>query len=263
MNSSERRSTPAQVEPSMALRNWRVGALALMLLALFGGVMAFAPAAQDPAYHDFADRRAVLGVPNLLDVASNLPFLVVGVLGLVWCSGPRRPSLRASWRVFFAGAALVSLGSAYYHWAPSDATLAWDRLPMTLAFMALPVALLAEHIDEMIERWLLAPALALGVASVVWWQWSGDLRPYLWVQYAPLACILFVLALFPARYTHRHYLLYGFGLYALAKLAELADREIFDLTAYAVSGHTVKHLLAAGAIFAVLVMLRRRETSHV
>jgi hypothetical protein len=262
MNSSDRRPTPTQVEPASALRHWRVAALVLMLLALFGGVMAFAPAAQDPAYHDFADQRMLLAVPNLLDVASNLPFLVIGVLGLVLCSGARRPPLRASWRVFFAGAALVSLGSAYYHWAPSDATLVWDRVPMTLAFMALLVALLAEHIDEALERWLLAPALALGVASVAWWQWSGDLRPYLWVQYAPLTCILFVLAVFPARYTHRCYLLYGFGLYALAKIAELADRQIFAWTADTVSGHTVKHLLAAAAILLVLVMLSRRRVSR-
>jgi hypothetical protein len=118
---------------------------------------------------------------------------------------------------------------------------------------------LAEHVGERFERTLLAPALIAGVASVLWWRWTGDLRFYLWIQYAPLLCIPLVLVLFPARYTHRRYLAYGLGLYVLAKLAEHADRDIFELTGHLISGHTLKHLLAAGAIFCVLLMLRRRS----
>jgi hypothetical protein len=254
-------------EPSPALahdtvisgRSWRVATLVLVVLALLAGIMVFVPAAQDPAYHDFADQRALLGVPNLFDVASNLAFLIVGAYGIALCRGERRPRAAASWTTLFIGAALVSLGSAYYHWAPNDATLVWDRLPMTLGFMALFVALLAEHVSEQLDRNLLAPALIVGVASVVWWRWAGDLRFYLWVQYAPLLSIPLVLLLFPARYTHRRYLGYGLGLYVLAKLAEHADRGIFELTRHVVSGHTLKHLLAAGAIVCVLLMLRRRS----
>jgi hypothetical protein len=260
MNSIERPPAPPQAhEVAFPIRHWRSGALVFLLLALLVGVLAYGPAAQNPAYHDFADQRIVLGVPNLLDVASNLPFLVVGVLGLVLCGGPRQPPLRASWSVFFFGAALVSLGSACYHWAPRDATLVWDRLPMTLGFMALFVALVAEHVDEALQRLLLLPALAVGVASVFWWQRTGDLRFYLWVQYAPLLCIPFALVLFPARYTHRRFLAYGLGLYVLAKLAEYADRDVFELTGHIISGHTLKHLLAAGAIVCVLRMLQRRS----
>jgi hypothetical protein len=214
---------------------------------------------QDPAYHDFADQRALLGVPNLLDVASNIAFMVGGTFGVALCLGEHRPRAVASWTMLFIGTAMVSLGSAYYHWAPSDATLVWDRLPMTLGFMALFVALLAEHIDQTLDRTLLAPALSAGLASVLWWRWTGDLRYYLWVQFAPLLCIPLVLLLFPARYTHRRYLAYGLGLYVLAKLAESADRKIFELTGEVISGHTIKHLLAAGAIVCVLLMLRRRS----
>jgi hypothetical protein len=234
-------------------------ALAVLLLALFAGVMALEPIAQDPAYHDFADQRLLLGVPNLLDVASNIAFLIVGALGIALCAGQRRPPRVASWMALFIATVLTGLGSAYYHWAPSDATLVWDRLPIALAAMALLVALAVEHVGEGLERFLLAPALAVGLLSVLWWHWSGDLRPYLWVQFAPLLCIPLMLAMFPARYTHRRFLLYGLALYALAKVAEMKDREIFTLTANIVSGHTLKHLLAAGAIFALLVMLRRRE----
>lgn len=239
----------------------RIGALAILLLASFAGVMALEPIAQSAAYHDFADQRFLLGVPNLLDVASNIAFLVVGALGIALCASRHRPPRVASWTVFFIATVLTGVGSAYYHWAPSDATLAWDRLPMALGFMALLVALVAENVGEGLERFLLFPALAAGVTSVLWWRSIGDLRPYLWVQFAPLLCIPLVLAMFPARYTHRRFVFYGIGLYALAKATEVEDRNIFALTAHVVSGHTLKHLLAAAAIFALLVMLRRREAS--
>lgn len=238
---------------------WQAGALLILLLALFAGVMALEPIAQSAAYHDFADQRFLLGVPHLFDVASSVAFVIVGALGISLCAGQRRPPRAASWMALFIGTVLTGLGSAYYHWAPNDATLVWDRLPMALAFMALLVALGVEHVGERLERFLLTPALAIGVMSVLWWQWSGDLRPYLWVQFAPVLCIPFVLAIFPARYTHRRFMLYAIGLYSLAKAAEMNDMEIFTLTAHVVSGHTLKHLLAAGAIFALVVMLRRRQ----
>jgi hypothetical protein len=240
------------------MRHWRAGALALLLLALLAGVMALEPISQPASYHDLADRRLLLGVPNVLDVTSNIAFLIVGAWGIGLCAGQRRPPRVASWMVFFIATVLTSFGSVYYHWAPSDATLVWDRLPMALAFMALSVALVAEHVGEGLERFLLAPSLAVGVLSVLWWRWSGDLRPYLWVQFAPLLCIPFMLATFPARYTHRRFILYGIGLYALAKAAEIEDASIFRLTAQVVSGHTLKHLLSAAGIVALLIMLRRR-----
>ena len=240
------------------MRHWRAAAPAILLISLFAGVMVHEPIAQEAAYHDFADKRHLLGVPNLLDVASNIAFLIVGVLGIALCAGPRRPRV-ASWMVFFTSTVLTGLGSIYYHWAPNDATLVWDRVPIALTAMALLVALVAEHIGEGLERVLLPPALFVGAMSVLWWWWSGDLRPYLWVQFAPLPCILLVLAIFPARYTHRRFILYAIGLYAVAKAAEILDKDIFALTALVVSGHTLKHVLAAGAIFALLVMLRRRE----
>jgi hypothetical protein len=240
------------------MRHWRAVALVMLVLASLAGVMALEPVAQDGAYHDFADGRLLLGIPNLFDVASNLPFLVVGALGIALCAGRRRPRQVASWTVFFFATVLTGLGSAWYHLAPSDAALAWDRLPMALAFSALFVALVGEHAGAALERFLLVPALAAGVASVLWWRWSGDLRFYLWVQFASLSGMLFLLALYPARHTHRRFILLGLGLYGLAKAAELGDKAIFALTAQVVSGHTVKHLLAAGAILALLVMLRRR-----
>src|SRR5690606_28209933 len=128
------------------------------------------------------------------------------------------------------------------HRAPDDDTLVWDRLPMTIGFMALFAALVSEHLgsrmEARMEAHLLVAALAVGVCSVFWWQWSGDLRIYIWVQGAPLLTIPYLIAAFPGRYDRRHYLLYGAGLYALAKVAELHDHEIYTVTAAAISGHS-------------------------
>jgi hypothetical protein len=135
-------------------------AFALMVSAFF---LFVPPIAQDQAYHLFADSRTLWDVPNFWNVASNLPFAVVGILGL-W-------KLRGVFdRVLFTGVLLTFFGSAYYHLAPSDARLVWDRLPMTLVFMALLACVVKAN------DWLLAMFLACGVASVLWWSMTGDLR---------------------------------------------------------------------------------------
>ncbi|HEV8096367.1 MAG TPA: ceramidase domain-containing protein [Burkholderiales bacterium] len=240
-------------------RRWREATLILVCLVMLAGLWAREPIHQDTIYHRFADQRELLGVPHLFDVASNIAFLIIGVAGILLCAGRRRPPLAASWSTLFVGTALVFLGSSYYHWQPSNETLLWDRLPMTVGFMALFVALLAEHMGERLERLLLAPAVALGVASALWWHFTDDLRFYFWVQFTPLVCIPLVLAMYRGRYTHRAYLLYALGFYVCAKLTEVWDHQIFALTSNVISGHTLKHLLAAAAVFAILLMLDRRE----
>lgn len=241
------------------IRYWREWVLVLVPLLLLAGIMAAAPIPQDPAYHRFADERVVLGVPNFFNVASNIGFLLVGIAGAAFCLGRHRSRASTSWAVLFVAAALISAGSAYYHFAPDHASLVWDRLPITLGFMGLFVALVNEHVDEKLERVMLIPALGVGAASVAWWHYADDLRLYVWVQLTPLVIIPLVLAMFSGRYTHRRYLLYGLGFYLLAKFAEVWDREFFALTSNALSGHSMKHLLAALGLLFVYLMLRWRE----
>jgi len=241
------------------MRYWREGILLLVLLAALALILAAGPIAQDTRLHVYADDRAALGVPNFFNVVSNVAFLLVGLAGLFARRGGSTSGASRSWFVVFLGIALVCFGSAYYHWNPNNATLVWDRLPMTLAFMGLFVALVSEHIGEHLERVLLAPALIVGVASVLWWDHSGDLRFYIWVQLAPFLAIVVLLLAYPGAYTHRVYLWYGLALYALAKICEGFDREIYALTAQALSGHVLKHLLAACAVFVIYLMLWRRQ----
>ncbi len=241
----------------------RIAALVLLVLGPLAWLMIGhgTPILQDRGYHVFADARSCLGIANFGNVASNLLFLLAGIFGARQCWRKRSGAWR-SWLVFFSGVALVFIGSAYYHGAPRDATLVWDRLPMTVAFMGLFAALISEHLDAKLEPALLAGALLTGIASVWWWQHSGDLRIYIWVQGTPLLAIPYVIAAFPGRHTHRHFLLYGVGCYALAKVAELLDHQIYSATGAVISGHSAKHLLAAIAVFFVYRMLCRRSQSR-
>ncbi len=229
-----------------------------------------APLAQDPAYHLMADQRSLSGVPNCLNVLSNLPFALVGALGLVTVlrGGPgsatpfRDPWARWPYAALFAGIALTTLGSAYYHLSPDNARLVWDRLPMTLGFMGLLTALLAERVGLRVGRLLFGPLVLLGAGSVAYWYWSelqgwGDLRLYFLVQYGSLLLVLLLLLLYPAPYPGTGYLIVGLGAYAGAKWLEAADQRIFAL-GQIVSGHTLKHLVAAGAVACLVAMLRAR-----
>ncbi len=222
------------------------------------GFFLIPPIAQDPTYHDFADRRGLLGIPNFLDIATNLAFLAVGLAGVLLCATRARLGARWAWMACFIGVTLVCFGSGYYHLAPDNGTLVWDRLPMSVGFMALSVAVLADYINPRLEKTLLAPAIVLGLASVLYWHYTDDLRLYVLVQFLPLLTIPAILLLSRDARKDRGYLLVAIAIYVVSKLAEHYDRAIFALTGEIVSGHSLKHLLAATALLVVYWMLRRR-----
>jgi DNA-binding FrmR family transcriptional regulator len=184
-------------------------------------------------------------------------FLVVGS----WGSGgwPRASALfvesaSAGRALFFAGVALTGVGSAYYHWAPDNARLVWDRLPMTIGFMALLAAVVAERVSVTAGIALLPALLLAGAGSVAYWyacelRGAGDLRPYALVQFAPAALIPLPLLLFPARYTRGGDLVGVMVIYGAAKLFEVLDGPIFSM-GHLLSGHTLKHLTAARGLVA-------------
>ena len=238
---------------------WQRGVLAVALLAPLAVLLSLNPIPQSLAYHDFADRRTILGVPNFADVTSSLVFLAVGLWGLAGAARWEGEEARLSWRVFFAAMVLLGFGSAWYHLSPNNDTLVWDRLAIGFVCAALFVAILAENVAPCIQRRGLAPALLIGAGSVVYWHWSDDLRLYVWVQLAPLIAVPAVIALFPARYSHRAWLLVGLACYGAAKLAELADAAVFGATGHVLGGHSAKHLLAALAPVCVHLMLLRRR----
>jgi hypothetical protein len=244
--------------------------LALLLVAVLSAAFVLlAPRIpQDPAYHDFADRRAWLGVPNAGDVLGNLAFLPAGLAGLLVLrrrAAAPEPVARAAWAVFFAGVLLTTFGSAYYHLAPDNPRLAWDRLCIALALPGMLCAVIAERVSPRLAARTLPPLLLFSVGSVAWWAHTeaagdGDLRAYAVAQFGLSLALVLLAVLSPRREAGRADLLWGvIGFYAAAKVCEALDRPIFALGGI-VSGHTLKHLFAAGAAAWAALCLRRRVT---
>lgn len=249
------------------VRRWKVAVVVATAVAAVAWAFLSPRISQDPGYHDFADRRTLLGVPNALDVLSNLAFAVAGLFGIRLIVSGRAgfadPRERLPWLVLFVGVTLTSLGSAWYHLAPSNQTLVWDRLPMAIAFMGLLAALVSERIDPRAGLLLLGPLVVVGLATVLHWHLTeqagaGDLRPYYAVQLYSLAAIPLLLLLFPARSSGSWVYLVALAAYVAAIVLEQADRAVFGVGGV-VSGHTLKHLLAATGIGAIAWMLARRE----
>ena len=259
--------TPAAFEARV------LGFFGLGIVAL-GVVFCLPPISQDLSYHAFADDRTMLGVPNFLNVASNLPFLVVGALGLglllrPGAVGPNGPVLERAERgpllVLFAGVLLTAFGSAYYHLAPDNARLVWDRLPMTVAFMGFFASMIGERVSVRAGAWLLWPLVWLGFVSVFKWYMgeqrdAGDLRLYGFVQFYPLVTIPLLLYFFPALYSRSGDVMVALGWYFLAKVPEVAalDRGIYRM-GHVVSGHTLKHLAAGVGAYWLYRMVRLRR----
>ena len=153
---------------------------------------------------------------------------------------------------------MIGFGSSYYHWNPNDGTLFWDRLPMTLCFMAILASAVEERVDARAEAVLLWPLLIIGVLSLLLWRWTGDLRLYIWVQFFPCLALPLLFLLFPPKYTGTSYWIIAAALYAFAKLLEFYDGGVYSAGSM-VSGHTLKHLAAAAACFAVLRYFQTRE----
>ena len=243
----------------------------LVAITLFSVLITFSFPAfpQNPDYHNFADQRALWGIPHFGDVLSNLPFILVGFWGL-WVCRMADPSRMADARerfplwIVFSGMVLVGIGSAYYHFAPSNETLVWDRLPIALVIMAVVAMIICERWDVKTGILLLGPLLLLGLASVMYWQATelagqGDLRFYGFVMFYPILLIPLFVVLFPPRYTGIGYLYQMLGLHIAAKLFEFLDRSIFEMLGGVMSGHTLKHLFAAGAICSLIFYIQNRQ----
>ncbi|HSC81192.1 MAG TPA: hypothetical protein VLC08_12615 [Chitinolyticbacter sp.] len=241
------------------MRGWQHTYTLLITLLAIAALAWNGPIPQWPDYHAFADRRSGYGIANVADVLSNLPFALVALYGALrlW---PRRhtAALQAGWNghaLFLVALLLTAVGSSYYHLAPDDARLLWDRLPIALACAGL---LAGVHAQACASRQLIELS-TLAVLAVLWWHCTGDLRPYLALQLAPLVLI----PLWQWYAPRRDRLVYAaaIALYVLAKLAELADHAILNASAV-VSGHTLKHLLAAGAALVIVQGLIGRAATR-
>jgi predicted membrane channel-forming protein YqfA (hemolysin III family) len=235
--------------------------LSILAPVTLAGVMIFVPRIPQPQwYHDFADQRALIrGVPNSFDVLSNLPFIGIGVAGLVITPGAAFISSfeRTDAIVFFIGTILTAIGSLIYHLRPNDTTLVYDRLGIVIAFMSFLAMLAHESIDG--AAWLLPALLLIGVAGVAWWRAFDDLRPYGWAQFFPLVVIVALLFAERPRYSGQTAAMIVIaGSYTAAKLFELWDRRIYHALRQTISGHTLKHLSAACGVLTTVIWIAAR-----
>ena len=239
--------------------------LAVFTLVAIGVVILAPPTAQPLAYHAFADGRTYLGVANFLDVVSNAAFLGAGLAGLRITLDARTAfgvsAERWPYATFFVGLVLTAFGSAWYHLQPDNERLFWDRLPMTVAFMSLVAAQIGDRFDARTGTRALLPLLAIGAATVMYWRatersGAGNLVPYGVLQLWALG-VLTILLLRPSRYSHGNAVLGVLATYLVAKLCEHLDAAIFDAVKI-VSGHTLKHCVAAigGIVVARMLHLR-------
>lgn len=220
------------------------------LVILLGFV---APFGQDLAYHRFADVNHLMGVANFHNVMTNLPFCIFGFIG-IRDYYKNKDNYSISWLVFFIGVFLVGPGSAYYHYEPNNFTLVWDRLPMTIGFMGLACAIFCELYKVKNEIPYLLALIVIGFSTVIYWYQVDDLRPYYWVQLAPIVSVLYISAVMPTKTLKPKYLVGAVLFYVAAKLTERNDAIILDIVHY--SGHSIKHILASICVYILIKMKR-------
>ena len=229
--------------------------------------LTWGPLPQDPAYHLLADTRRLLGIiPQAGDVITNLAILVAGLFGLALRTDMAvAAEERMAVNALIAASILTAFGSAYYHWAPANSTLIWDRLPIAIVLVSLLALVMADRLHPLFAREALWPFMALAVVSVVLWGISeamgqGDVLLYLTVRIGTGAAIAFLLILRQPRYTGMKWLVAALFCEIVMAIFERFDHEIFRLTDGFVSGHNAKHVMAGVALAFVFWWLRVRRT---
>ena len=243
------------------MKPFYVKILLLVAIIMIGSVFFIAPIVQDQNYHHFADDRCILCTPNFWNVWSNLLFAVFGVWGLL-ISNKSNHSLKTNFIWFFIGVLLTGFGSAYYHYAPNNATLFWDRLPMTITFMSFFSVVLALFINDSLGKKTLYPLLLIGISSILFWIFTNDLRFYVLVQFVPIVLLILILIVSNRNKIYKKYFIWIILAYVFAKLLEKYDLQVYEFLHFTMSGHSLKHLVASMAPFIFIVFLINNSTNH-
>ena len=247
----------------------KLTSIVLVVIALIAFIGAFLnePIPQDINYHNFSDQKTIFNIPNFWNVVTNIPFFIVGFLGILKLKTNEKISIvnhnKIAYYIFYFGTILVAFGSGFYHLYPKNQTLVWDRLPMTLAFMALFSIIITEYISIQRGKSLLIPLILAGILSVIYWDYTesigkGNLTYYALVQFYPIIAIPIILISFPSLYNRGNSYWFLLLAYLLAKVCEHYDLEIYNLLGF-ISGHSIKHLVAAFGLYTVLYTFERRE----
>lgn len=229
--------------------------LVLLSLAAFSLVVwPYLPVKDPESYFKFADTRSWEGIPNLMDVLSNLIFLWVGFLFIKKSnlSSTKKPKVFSFLGLLLGGGCVLTcLGSAYFHWHPTPETLVWDRLPMTLVFASISGLAVADRSRPVTALTITAGSVILGLISVIGMSQDWlSLKLYFVLQFGTLLFLVVLVSLLPGERIKSRFWWIALELYFIAKICELQDRRIFDLTT-ALSGHTLKHFLAGLSLWTI------------
>lgn len=255
----------------------KAGLLIGSALLIIGITLYWAPITQPANFYDYADNHPRFGINNFTNVISNLPFALVGFLGIRLLSQiPSRqadrviePEISSAYFLFFQALLATSLGSAFYHLSPDPFGLMLDRIPISLAFVNLYCIVLSEYISPRLGQRLLLPLNVYGLLAVVYWYLmtiyqtgAADLSAYVLIQLLPIVHLPLILMLYDERRPGGRYYLAALVTYGFAKLAELQDTHIYLLTGEWISGHSIKHLLAALAGWWIYRLLQLRTAKR-
>ena len=217
------------------------GALLGVVLALLTAGI-FGPFVAQPGHlHGFVDQRSWWEIACAMDVLSNLPFALLGLMGLVCLFSHRRRiplAQRGLVTLFFIGLAVTAVASSWYHSQADDAGLAIDRLGMVVAFAGLLGLAAADRISARAGVALGLAVLVLGPLSVAVWFASGNVLAWAALQFGGMALVLWLIVI-----------------YAVAKIFEQADEAVYALSSQLVAGHSIKHVVASFAALPVIAAI--------
>ena len=194
-------------------------------------------------YHNFADKRTYLGIPNFLNVISNIAILIPAIYLI---TKQKKNSLLSN--VLIIHIILLAIASTYYHLNPSDDTIFWDIM-MIATTSIIVLIMFTNHTDF---KGLLL--YLLGIFSIIYWKYEGDLRPYISIL---IGVPLYIIIKYYKNISLRNYIYIIIIANILLRLSEHNDHTIYKITNNQISGHTLKHIFSGIGIFYVIIMLQK------
>lgn len=232
-----------------------VAALTVVLAIAMWWVL---PHADFPDYGKFADDR----LSHARNVLSNLGLVLIGAAGVPWALRHRGDDFTASLTLFI-GVFAAGLGSMYFHAQPlldgrlNRSALLWDRMPITMAFAGLIALVLRDRVLHRPNRFVLPFLVVVGLATALYWYWSGDLYPYAFFQFYTAAGTLLMIMILRPAYTEAGYVAAAVCLFGISKVFEEFDALIYGK--WEIGGHPLKHIASAFAALMILLWLAKRR----
>ena len=192
-----------------------------------------------PEYHNFADKRTFLGIPNAMDVLSNIAILIPALYLL------QRKKTNMS-NLLILHIILLSVASSYYHLNPSDETIFADFLMIAASSMIILI------IISDTEYGLLLYSYA--IFSILYWKYTGDLRFYILIL---IGVPLYIVIKYYKNIGLRNYLYIIVIMCILLRISEHNDHLVYKLTNYQISGHTLKHIFSGIGIWYMIKLLQK------